>query len=168
MHESLPSRRNFFKTLLVGSAAGASLLAIGPADALAADVDLKALPPKVRAAADKAVPGAKWTGASKDEDGGEVTYSLEGTDSKGRDVTVEVSAAGEVEEVMTEIPLAEVPATVMAALKAKMPKFEIAGAVAMSQGGAVDGYEFDGKRPKDKEEITVYVSADGKTIEIED
>lgn len=170
MSECLQNRRNFFKTFLLGSIASVSALALLPQEALSeeSDIDLGKVPPKVRSAADKEVPGAKWTTASKDEEEGEVFYELEGTDSKGRDVTVDVTAAGEVEEVSTDIPFKEVPAAVMAALKAKMPRFDATGVTEKNLGGDVEGYEFEGMRPKDKEEIYVYVSTDGKTIEIED
>lgn len=132
-------------------------------------IDLAKLPAKVKKAANDAVPGAKWKEAFTDEDEGKVFYTLEGTDAKGRNVSVEVTAEGKVNEVETEIPLKDVPKVVMDALRAKMPKFKISAVSEVRQEGKVVGYNFDGQRPaKDKEDITVSVSADGKTIEIDD
>jgi hypothetical protein len=169
MSELLQNRRNFIKTFLLGSIAGTSVLAFLPQEALSEekDIDLEKVPPKVRSAADKAVPGAKWTGAIKEEDESEVIYELEGTDGKGQDVTVEVTASGEVEGITTEISLQEVPVVVMTALQKKMPHFKATSVTELREDGEVDSYTFEGKRPKDKEEIDVYVSADGETIEIE-
>lgn len=131
-------------------------------------IDLAKLPAKVRKAADAAVPGAKWEEAHKDTEEGVVIYELDGTNARGRDVTVMVTAEGKVTEVETELPLTEVPQLVRDALKAKMPRFKITAAFEIREEGKVTSYDFEGKRPKDKEEITVSVSVDGKTIEIED
>jgi hypothetical protein len=38
----------------------------------------------------------------------------------------------------------------------------------ISQDGKVESYDFEGRRPKDKDDIIISVSADGKTVEIDD
>ena len=127
------------------------------------DLPMNKVPANVRKAAEKEVPGGKWESASS-----QVIYELEGTDAKGRAVTVEVDDEGEVGDVSTELAVKEVPETVLSALKAKMPRFKIETVFESKQNGKVAGYSFEGKRPKDKEEIGVFVSPDGKTIEIDE
>lgn len=148
------------------------LLTVGPAVARpAADekpIELSKVPAKVMMAANKAVPKAKWMEATTSEEDGKVYYNLDGTDAKGRAVTVEVTAEGKVTEVVTEITEKEVPMVVMKALRAKLPKFAIAAVFEVRQEGKVVGYDFEGKRPKDKEEITVSITADGKKVEIDE
>jgi len=127
------------------------------------DLELSKVPANVRKAAEKEVPGGKFESASS-----QIIYELEGKDAKGRAVTVEVDDEGEVGEVSTELPVKDVPEAVLSALKAKMPKFKIETVFESKQDGKVAGYSFEGKRPRDKDEIGVFVSPDGKTIEVED
>ena len=127
------------------------------------DIAMSKVPAEVKKAADKAVPGGKWESASS-----ETIYELEGKDAKGRAVVVEVTDEGEVEDVSTELAIKDVPEVVVSALKAKMPRFKIETVYESKQDGKVSGYSFEGKRPKDKEEIGVFVSPDGKTIEIDE
>lgn len=119
------------------------------------------VPSVVKEAADKAVPGAKWESA-------DVTYQLEGKDGKGRTVTIELESDGDVVEIETEISEREVPSAVMKALKAKYPKFSIATILELKHEGKVSGYQFEGKRPSGKEEVTILVSADGKSVDLSD
>lgn len=155
----------------IAVAAGAAFV-LGPGLALAGDdgeVPLAKVPDVVRKAADKAVAGAKWSAAYMDrDDDGAVVYELDGTDPKGRDVIVEITAAGKMKEIETEIPIPDIPAGVQQALKAKMPRFKATAAFEVSRGGKVAGYSFEGRRPRDKEDIDVFVSADGKLVEIEE
>lgn len=132
------------------------------------EIALAKVPAVVRKAADEAVAGAKWSSAYVDRDDSGVTYELDGTDARGREVVVELTAAGKVVEVETEIPIPEVPAGVQQALKAKMPRFQATASYEVVHAGKVAGYSFEGRRPKDKEEIDVFVSADGKVVEIEE
>ena len=132
------------------------------------EIDLDKVPAKVKKAADKAVPRAAWTSASRSVEDGEVTYELEGADAHKRYVWVEVTAEGTVNEVQAEIPFKEVPEVVKAALKGKMPRFLATTTYEVRHEGKVIRYDFEGKRPRDKEEIGVYISADGKDIEVDD
>jgi hypothetical protein len=135
--------------------------------ALQDEIDLAKVPPKVRKAAEKAVSGVKWTSAYKHTDEGEVTFELEGTDAKGRTVTVDIGADGKVGEVATEIAAKEVPKPVTDAVKSFLPGFKASSVFEIREEGKVVGYESEGKRPQDKEEFTVFVSSDGKRIEID-
>jgi hypothetical protein len=127
------------------------------------DIDLADVPAAVKAAAVKAVPKAKWEAAAS-----ETIYVLEGKNAKGRSVEVTITEDGDVEDVSTELPVKEVPEPVLSALKAKMPRFKIEAVFESRAEGKVVGYSFEGKRPSDKEEIGVFVSPDGKTIDIDD
>jgi biopolymer transport protein ExbD len=130
------------------------------------DISMADLPANVRQAAQNAVPRAKWSEARKHEDGDEVYYVLDGKINDKRDVTAEITAQGKVTEIEKEIPLKQVPQAVSAALKGKWPRFTPSSVFEISQEGKVVSYEFEGKRPRDKQEITVSVAPDGKTVEI--
>ena len=117
------------------------------------------VPSVVKEAADKAIPGAKWESA-------DVSYQLEGKDSKGRTVTVELESDGDIVEIETEISEKEVPSAVMKAIKAKYPKFVIETILEIRHDSKASGYQFEGKRPKDKEDVTILVSADGKNVDL--
>jgi hypothetical protein len=127
------------------------------------DIEVAKVPASVRKAVDKAVPGAKWESAYS-----EMIYELEGRDGKGRAVVVEVTDEGEVNDVSTEIPIKEVPEAVVAAFKAKMPRFKVTTVYESRQKGKVVGYSVEGRRPKDKDDVGLFVSPDGKTVEIDD
>jgi hypothetical protein len=164
--------RRYLLRGLAGSGLALALTSRLPAARAADDDDeelkLADVPAAIRAAADKAVTGAKWTAAYRYKEEGETFYDLEGTDSKKRAVTVVLTAAGKVEEVETEIKPAEAPEVVREALKAKYPRFKVKTAYEISQDGKVESYDFEGRRPKDKDDIIISVSADGKTVEIDD
>ncbi len=133
----------------------------------AEDIDLKKVPAVVRKAADKAVPKAKWESATKEtEDKKEFWYELEGKDAKGRYVHVTVSTDGTVDEVSTEIEFKDAAKVVKDALKAKFPKFKVDTSYEIRKDEKIERFDFEGKRPKDKEEITISVSPDGKSVEV--
>ena len=127
------------------------------------DITLSKVPAAVKKAADASVPGAKWESAFS-----QVVYELEGVNAKGRAVVVEVTDEGEVNDVSTELPIKEIPEAVVSALKAKKPKFKATTAFESKQNGKVVGYSIEGKRPRDKEDIGVFVSPDGKTVEVDE
>jgi hypothetical protein len=162
------NRRRIVFALAAGSFAAGLRLPGETAAGATDESDLAKVPAKVKEAASKAVPGARWTGASRNSEDGAVTYELEGQDSDDNDVWVELTADARVNEVGTEIDSDQVPAVVTAALKKRFPRFATSENYAVRQGGKVIRYDFDGKRPRDKEEVTVSVSPDGKTVEIED
>jgi hypothetical protein len=132
------------------------------------EIELAKVPAKIKEAANKAIPRAKWTGASKSEEDGIVTYQLDGEDAAKRYVGVELTADAKVNELQFEIAPARIPKVVTAALKKKMPRFQVISASEARREGKVVRYDFEGKRPRDKTEIEVSVSADGKTIEIDE
>jgi hypothetical protein len=132
-------------------------------NALGDEIALESLPSIVRKAVDKAVPGGKWESATC-----QTVYELEGTDAKGRAVVVEVNDDGEVGEVSTETSVMAVPSAVVSALKSKLPRFAVQSVFESRHGGKVVGYSFEGRRPRDKEDVGVFVSVDGKTIEIDE
>jgi hypothetical protein len=146
-----------------------SVRADGTVDEVSTEVEPADVPKKVTAALLAAVPGFKADAAYEARTDGKVTrYDFEGTDAQGRAVDADVSADGEVGEVSTEVPLAGVPKVVSAALAARMPRFKATAAYEVRAEGKVVRYDFDGRRPRDQDGITVSVSADGKTVTVED
>jgi hypothetical protein len=131
-------------------------------------IELAKVPARVKEAAGKAMPHARWKVASKSLQEGKVTYELEGEDAAKRYVWAEVTDDAKVNEVGTEIPAAKAPTVVTTALKKKFPRFRVTATYEARHEGKVIRYDFEGKRPRDKEEITVSVSPDGKEVEIEE
>jgi hypothetical protein len=170
MFELVLKRRAFIGTLTMGALATGAIphRAVGAPPPDEHEIDLKNVPAHVKSAANKAAPHVKWKTAFKSEQNGEVMFELEGIDQKKRDVTVILNGEGKVEEIETEIPVEEVPATVMAALKAKVPTLEVAAVTEILEGKKIVAYDFAGTRPSSNKSIGVYVSADGKTVEIDD
>jgi Rieske Fe-S protein len=162
------SRRGFFGLLTAGSVAAVGLAAPPNTKDTSADVPLDKVPGAVRKAADKAVSKAKWIGATKNTEDGETTYELDGTDSKGREVTVVVAPDGTVHEIEKEIPMKEVPKVVTEALKKKLADFKATLAHSVTEEGKIVAYSFEGKRSKDKEEVDVTVAADASSVDIDD
>jgi hypothetical protein len=70
-------------------------------------IEWKDLPVAVRQAAEKAVGGAKWTGAIKATEDDGTTYRLKGIDAKGGKVEVTLSAEGTVKAVETATSLGD-------------------------------------------------------------
>jgi hypothetical protein len=164
----LLNRRQVFLALAAGGVAAGKWLHADTETATTDDkIDLAKVPAKVKEAANKALPKAKWTGASKSEEDGKVTYELEGEDAAKHYVWVELTADAKVNEVGSEIAFGTVPQLVTAALKKKFPRFVVASSYEARHEGKVIRYDFEGKRPRDKKEITVSVSSDGKEIEID-
>jgi hypothetical protein len=167
MTKELINRRRALSLLCTSGVAAALIERPTAVRAATDEIELAKLPAKVRRAADLAVPGATWSNAYKDDEDGELVYEIDGKDRQKRSVTVEVSAQGDVNEVETEIPFKEVRENVQAALKKKMPRFKVSAAFEIREDGKVAGYNFEGKRPRDKEDIVVFVSVDGKEVEID-
>jgi hypothetical protein len=132
------------------------------------EVPLARVPAKVRKGADSAAPKVKWEAAYRTKEDGHTHYELEGSDAKGREVVVTLTEEGELVEIETEIPLRDVPDVVRDAIKARWPRFKMSAAFEIRKDGKVTGYDLEGKRPADKHEIGLSVSADGKEIEIDE
>lgn len=163
-------RQGFLGQLLAG---GIAAVATAPAVRAAAgdkeeDVPLDKVPAAVRKAADKAVPKAKWIGATKVTSDGEVAFELDGMDSKGKEVTVSLAEDGTLNEIEREISMKDVPKVVSEALKQKVAGFKVSVAHSTTIDGKIVAYSFEGKRPKDKEEVDVTVSADGSSVDVDD
>ena len=110
MTRRLLSRRQVFFALAAGGVAAGKWLHADTEAATTDDkIDLAKVPAKVKEAASKALPKAKWTGASKSEEDGKVTYELEGEDAAKHYVWVELTADAKVNEVGSEIAFGAVP-----------------------------------------------------------
>lgn len=133
------------------------------------DVALANLPGIVRKAADGAVPNANWNKAVKKTDGKDSWYEIEGVDSKGRHVCVTVEPNGDIEEIETEISVQDTPKKIMAALRDRLPNFKISAAYEIRDDeNKILRYDFEGRRLKDKKDVTVSFSGDAKFIKISD
>jgi hypothetical protein len=167
---TITSRRSFFS---LTAAASVAAVGLSPGTRVLAgekeeDVALEKLPAVVRKAADKEIAKAKWLAATKLLEEGDVMYELDGKDAKGREVTVQVTADGQVVEVETEITMKEIPKVVTEALKKKLPGFKASLIHSVNEDGKIVSYSFEGKRSKDKQEVDVTVEADGTSVEVDD
>lgn len=180
-----PNRRAAVGWLAGGGLAAAAVLAVTPT-AQAADkekkpdgeIDVKDVPEKVKAAAERMLPKATWLTAIKIEEGKgkdkKVAYEMDGTDGKERRVTVMVSDAGKVveEETMMKDP-ANVPKKAMEAVTKRWPNFTASEAYHIRQGEDLknlkDGdhlYDLRGAvGKKGEKEFHVQVSDDGEILE---
>ena len=133
------------------------------------DIALANLPEIIRNAADKAIPNAKWNKVVKDTDGKNTWYEVSGMDAKGRKICVTVEPNGDIEEIETEIKAQNTPKSVMTALRGRLPNFKITAVYEIRDDqDKVIRYDIDGKRPRDKEDITISFTVDGKFIKLDD
>jgi uncharacterized membrane protein YkoI len=152
------------RTMSLLAAAGVAGLVAASTAAPAGEerIELARVPAVVKAAATKAAPGVTWEKASKETEDGKTSYEVEGKNAAGKAVSVSATEAGKVEEVETEITLADVPAVVTQALKARRPNFDAEEVVSVARDCKIVAYEFEGD--EGKKEYEVSVSADGKDV----
>jgi hypothetical protein len=138
------------------------------------------LPAQVLAAARKESPAAVWKAAQKIVEEGETWYEISGVlvGNKKRLITVEVAPDGDVLLVTEMLARKKVPTKVMDAFSKKYKWTKETHAFEIREDGKAINYEFVTTRPragkKDKpgkktrdEEITVIVSPDGGSVEVE-
>jgi hypothetical protein len=149
-------------------------------------VPLEKVPAGVLAAGRKEAPAAVWKVAQKIEEDGETSYEISGVLGKGdakRLITVEITEGGEVIHVAEMLAKAKVPAKVMDAFTNKFKWTKETYAFEIREDGKVVNYEFATTRPRaatkgkgkkgkakgktKEEEITVIVSPNGGSVEIE-
>jgi hypothetical protein len=126
-------------------------------------INLKDVPANIMAAADKAVPQAKWADiAVKFPEG----IKLYGKNAKGYSVVVPITNAAKVISVETGLPVSEVPEVVRAAVRSKYPQLNPKIVWAYGPNATqITYYKFSGKEsPEAKKEIEVKVSADGRKM----
>jgi hypothetical protein len=102
----------------------------------------------------------------RDLEKADLTYELDGTGAKGHEVTVTLSSDGKLIDVKREVELKAVPKVVTEAMEKKFPRFKPTLAHSVSEGEGVTGYLFVGEFQKNMRETLVFVSADGKEVEI--
>ena len=133
------------------------------------DIALANLPEIIRNAADKAIPNAKWNKVVKDTDGKDSWYEVSGMDAKGRKICVTVEPNGDIEEIETEIKSQNTPKSVMTALRGRLPNFKITAVYEIrSDQDKIIRYDIDGKRSRDKEDVTISFTVDGKFIKLDE
>lgn len=131
------------------------------------DIPLDKLPPEIRAAADQAMPGAKWTKVEQETEKGGVRYELKGKAPDGdRHVEVEISPDGKLIQTEVEVPSKNIPPVVMDKLKKGWPEFDPKEIKAVTQVGGPKGYEFEGPMAKGGE-LEIFISEDGSIVEVE-
>ncbi len=166
MNQTPIDRRSAIRTLAIGGVA--VLVSPGPA-AMAAEVEISKVPAAVREAADRLFKGAKWSAAHK----GKTTFELEGKDTRGHAVSVEVTVDGKVRGAERQITVKDVPAKVMKTVTDRFPKFAADAVYEVFSGTDIRdlskaelAYEFEGSVGK-KDESVVTVSAEGKILAVE-
>lgn len=137
-------------------------VAAAPVQQAEKKIDLKAAPPAVREAFAKQFPGARILGLAEEKEPGGIVYEIE-SEWKGRHYDVTFKPDGVLVSVEETIPMAEVPATVAAALKKEFPSATVVRAEKITEGGVLS-YEFQLKGGPKKE---AKFSADGKLLESE-
>jgi hypothetical protein len=146
------------------TAAFASIwLAVLAAAAAAAPVEMPQVPPIAREAAGKAVPGISLGTASLIAERGQKVYVLQGTDTKGRQVSAYVTDQGQVLRVDTPIRVEEVPQVVTARLRARLKDFDPKTVWrSVRYGGESIWHVFDGT--ENNSPLRVEVESDGKRV----
>ena len=94
--EYIDDRRAVLNWLAGGGIAAAATLAVTQAHGADDEVDLSNVPRAVMGAAERILPRATWHSAIKVVDDERVAYEIDGSDGRGRDVTVMVTAGGKV------------------------------------------------------------------------
>lgn len=122
-------------------------------------VDLKDVPASVQGAADSTVPQAKWLKASKEVDDDETTYHLNGSDAKGREVDITLTAEGQVESFETVLSVTDLPSKLVEVLKT-LPQVKWTEATEKVENGKTT-YEVSGSDLKDRESVAFF-DADGQ------
>ncbi|HET8901694.1 MAG TPA: PepSY-like domain-containing protein [Holophagaceae bacterium] len=120
----------------------------------------KQMPAPVLAAFHKTYPGAAIRGLAVETEHGQTTYEIESLDGKTRR-DLSYLADGTLAEVEETIPESDLPAAVLAAVKAKHPKAKLLKAEKDTKGAAVT-YELhinEGKRRRE-----VVLTPEGKTL----
>jgi len=105
-----------------------------------------------------------------DHKDGDYVYDMRGAlGSKERDITVQVTADGEILESTVEVALDRVPKVVLDALKEKRSKFQIGTAYAvrkkLDKKEELIAYHFEGEGAKGRD-LTISVTPDGKRVEV--
>ena len=133
------------------------------------DIALANLPEIIRNAADKVIPNAKWNKVVKDTDGKDSWYEVSGMDAKGRKICVTVEPNGDIEEIETEIKSQNTPKSVMTALRGRLPNFKITAVYEIrNDQDKIIRYDIDGKRSRDKVDVTISFTVDGKFIKLDE
>lgn len=165
-------RRRALQALAVGGAATAVVSSPHLPGAVGKELDPAKVPNSVKQAANRVVPGVKWTGADRSKEDEKVVYELDGLDGKGREVSVMVTDDGKVMEVDTEIDLKDVLPAVVGAITAKVPKFKATSVSEVHRGDNLvrsdDGervYTLEGKEGKGR--VGAEVTPEGKIVELD-
>ena len=150
---------------MIAAASAAAMLSVAAASAQS--VEMSAVPPTVVAVARAAVPGVEWTKAGIDVDIATMTpvYEITGTIG-GRQVEVDVTVTGEIDEIERQVEMSAVPQKAQALLRAYLPQFQPTMVEHSTRKGGRVVYELEGRH--DGREIDVEVGEAGDVIMIND
>ena len=147
-----------FKALVVVASASAVAMVL-PASA-------KECPPPVKAAVEKAHPGATVVGCKEENEDGVVQYAVKIAIKDGKNLAMDVSPEGKVLSMEERVALNQVPAAVMESLTEKYPG---AKATSVEKQTGADGkvvYEIVFESGKEKKSAVFY--SDGALAEEEE
>jgi hypothetical protein len=171
MKKQLIHRREALRTVAIGGVAAGVWAAAGPTAVMAKEIDVAKVPAAITAAADRLLKGAKWTTAYK----GKESYDLDGAETNGTEVSVEVTTDGKVISVDRAVAVKDVPKVATKAATDKIPTFKAEHAYELYDGDDIKdlekaerSYELEGTSGKKKQvhEVTITVTADGKVTEV--
>jgi uncharacterized membrane protein YkoI len=135
-----------------------------------AEIPLDQVPKAVADSAKAKFPGARWREAAKETEDGKTVYELSIT-HEGHKMDVTFQGDGTLVLVETEVPEAELPASVAKAAKDKYPGAKINLAESVKKGPevkkAVDYYELHLKTA-DNKSVEVEVDGNGKILKTEE
>jgi hypothetical protein len=156
-----------FGTYEKGQKVSCQVSADGKVASVELQIDLKDIPKAVMTAVNKVanfkpeVTLAQYEGDDiHDLSKAEPTYLLSGTTGKNKDISVEVTAKGEVHELKQEIDFSDVPKFFSDTLSSKAPKFKPEIVHRITRNEKIAGYLFANPRR------VAWLSQDGKEFEI--
>jgi hypothetical protein len=153
------------RLIMLAAASAAAVLSAAAANAQS--VEMNTLPPTIVAVANAAAPDVEWSKAGIDVDFDSLTPVYELTGSQGgKQVEIDITPMGVVDEMETEIEMSAVPKAVQDMLGAYLPEFQATMVERSVRQHGVVFYEFAGQH--DGREIDVEVSEAGDIIMIND
>ncbi|MVF13613.1 hypothetical protein FT643_15835 [Ketobacter sp. MCCC 1A13808] len=130
-------------------------------------IGLETVPAELMDKVSKLMPEATYQSANTEEENGDLVYEIQGVLADGRKLEVDITPAGDVEEIEVEFTHDLVPGAVLNAVESAYPGFTASFIEAShSESKKVVGYEFVGQQGGEK--LDLDVSADGRKIVVAD
>lgn len=133
----------------------------------AEEISLERVPQNLRDIAASYAPGASFSTASIEFEGGRRIYEIAGVNSNGRRIEIDLFEDGSLDEIEMEETEADLPAAVKRALAAAQPQGEIIFVETSVHGDSRFFYEVEVRTPSGA--IVAYeLAEDGRIISVED